>query len=249
MTVFADYSRYYDLLYADKDYFGEAKYIGRLIQEYLPHAQTILDLGCGTGRHAILLASENYNVHGIDMSVEMLSVARQSENTNGLKFSCGDVRTLRLKEKFDVVISLFHVMSYQTTNEDLKKSIVTAYEHLNSEGIFVFDCWYGPAVLFLKPSVRVKRLENEELMVTRIAEPVLHPNENIVDVNYQVFIREKLNDTTVVLTESHPMRYLFKPEIEELIACVGFKMLSCEEFMTRKAPSSESWNVVFVVRK
>jgi SAM-dependent methyltransferase len=244
-----DYARYYNLLYADKDYVGETDFIIRLIQDYSPNAHKILDLGCGTGRHANLLAEKLYCVHGVDMSEGMLSLARELQNKNGLKFSLGDIRTVRLSETFDVVISLFHVMSYQTSNEDIRKSLITAYEHLQDNGIFIFDCWYGPAVLCTKPSVRIKRLEDDELEITRIAEPVLHINENVVDVNYQVFIQDTAKNITEVLSEKHCMRYLFKPEIEEVITSIGFGILSCEEWMTRKIPSFDSWNVVFVLQK
>ena len=249
MTVFADYSRYYNLLYADKDYAGEVGFIEGLIREYKPGAKSILDLGCGTGRHASFLADRNYRVHGVDMSEEMLLVASQVKRPDGLTFSRGDVRSIRLGRKFDAVISLFHVMCYQTTNEDLKKAFLTAYEHLDKDGIFIFDCWYGPAVLTIKPSVRIKRLEDNKTLVTRISEPIMHPNENIVDVDYQVFIREKSNNKTTILQEKHKMRYLFKPEIEEMLTAVGFKLLSCEEWMSRKEPGFDSWSVYFVVKK
>ena len=56
MSVFKDYSNYYDLLYSDKDYEAEADYIDHLIQKNNPGAKTILNLGCGTGKHDFLLA-------------------------------------------------------------------------------------------------------------------------------------------------------------------------------------------------
>ncbi|MFM6580781.1 MAG: class I SAM-dependent DNA methyltransferase, partial [Dolichospermum sp.] len=75
MTVFGNYSRYYDLLYQDKDYLAEAKFIHDLIQTHAPSAKTILELGCGTGRHAELLANYGYQIHGVDRSLEMLNSA------------------------------------------------------------------------------------------------------------------------------------------------------------------------------
>ena len=67
-NVFAKYSEYYDLIYTDKDYQKEVDYIDQLIQKYHPKAKTILDLGCGTGVHANLLAAKGYRVMGIDLS-------------------------------------------------------------------------------------------------------------------------------------------------------------------------------------
>src|SRR5450432_1981030 len=76
MSVFGAYSRYYDLLYRDKDYAAEASYVRSLIGQHCPAATSILDLGCGTGRHALLLAEHGYRVTGVDGSPDMLIAAR-----------------------------------------------------------------------------------------------------------------------------------------------------------------------------
>ena len=75
MSVFGKYAKYYDLLYQDKNYSKEADYIDRLIKTYHPESKTILDLGCGTGRHDILLAEKGFFLTGVDSSKEMLSAA------------------------------------------------------------------------------------------------------------------------------------------------------------------------------
>ena len=76
-----------------------------------------------------------------------------------------------------------------------------------------------------RPTVRVKGLENEEILVTRIAEPVMHPNENLVDVNYQVFIKDKSNSAVEELQETHRMRYLFHQELDLFLNKSGLKLL------------------------
>lgn len=254
MTVFGSYSRYYNLLYRDKDYGGEARYVRSLIQRHHPQASTVLDLGCGTGRHAALLAGMGYKLTGVDRSEEMLSVARSQAFTNDdassvPKFAQGDIRSVRLGTTFDVVISLFHVMCYQITNDDLRAAFATAREHLNPGGIFVFDCWYGPAVLTDRPATRIKRLEDEEILVTRLAEPVIHPNENVVDVNYQVFVRDKRQGRVDELSETHRMRYLFAPEVMLLLDAVNLKLTEISGFMTEQKPGFDTWNAVFVATK
>jgi SAM-dependent methyltransferase len=253
MNIFGNYARYYDLLNKDKDYRKEADYVHALIQKYAPDSKTILDLGCGTGRHDFLLAEKGCSVTGVDISEQMLSIANAQLSTlnlepSTLNFKQSDIRTVRLNQTFDVVISLFHVMSYQVTNEDLKAAFATAKVHLKPGGVFIFDCWYGPAVLSARPSVRVKRLEDEEISVVRIAEPVMQPNENIVVVNYQVFIIQKNDSTVEEFQETHKMRYLFKPEVESLFLQSGFEALICGEWMTDRAPGFDSWGVYFVAR-
>ncbi|BAZ17422.1 hypothetical protein NIES4071_93000 [Calothrix sp. NIES-4071] len=252
MSVFSNYARYYDLLYRDKDYVKETKFIHQLLQTHAPNTASLLELGCGTGIHAALLAKEGYQVHGVDMSAEMLQQSRlrkaQTPSTaSKLEFTESDIQKFRINQKFDAIISLFHVISYQITNEALEATFATVSAHLAKGGIFVFDCWYGPAVLSKLPDVRIKRLEDEQVEITRIAEPVLHPNDNIVDVNYQVLIKDKNSGVVEELREVHRMRYLFKPEIELILKQFQMQLIEYREWMTDREPGIDTWGVYFVV--
>lgn len=253
-SAFAEYARYYDLLYRDKDYVGEADYVDRLVRRFKPDAESMLELGSGTGRHALLLTERGYAICGIERSEEMLAcsqrlVAQEKSRLAGRTFPVfaqGDVRSARVTGTFDAVISLFHVMSYQTTNDDLLASFQTARTHLTSNGLFVFDVWYGPAVLTKQPSVRVKRAADEETEVTRLAEPITHPNENLVDVQYHVFMRDIRTGVVTETRETHRMRYLFMPDLALLLRAAGLEILHVEEWMTGRKPSFDTWGVCVV---
>lgn len=247
--VFDAYAEYYDLLYKDKDYAGESQYVRNLLAQYGVTGGSILELGCGTGQHAQHFARMGYDVHGVDVSPEMIQQAnarKPSELTDKLVFEVGDVRTIGIGKKFDVVISLFHVASYQTTNDDLRAMFQTAAAHLKPGGIFLFDCWYGPAVLTDRPVVRVKRLQGSGFDVLRIAEPVMHPNENVVDVNYTVQVTTHANSQIENIHETHRMRYLFKPELEVLLSAVGLNMLIAQEWMSGSGLSMDTWQATFL---
>lgn len=253
ISVFGNYAHYYDLLYKDKDYAAEGEYVHQLIQNYAPGAKSVLELGCGTGKHAQILSTKGYTIHGVDRSPEMLESAskRISSSAGAMttpSFSLGDIRNVRIDDKFDVVISLFHVMSYQTTDYDLMASFATAKFHLKPGGIFIFDCWYGPAVLSQKPEKRVKHFENEQIIITRTAEPVMHPAENVIDVNYHVIIRDKTNNEVEELHEAHRMRYLFEPEINSFLAEQGLKLFDSFAWMSGKKPDTNAWGVCFVAQ-
>jgi len=252
--TFDSYARYYDLLYRDKDYATEADYVAGLIRKFYPAAHSILELGSGTGMHATLLAEKAFIVHGVELSPEMLGIAQQNvanhptlQPSNPL-FSLGDIRSIRLGKSFDAVIALFHVISYQTTNEDVIAAFQTAREHLNPGGLFIFDVWYGPAVLTQRPVVRIKRMADEKIEVTRLAEPMLHPNENLVDVNYHVFVRERATGAVKELKETHVMRYFFRPEIEIIASQSGFSVLHNEEWLTGAPSGQNTWGVCFILK-
>lgn len=259
MSVFGAYSHYYDLLYKDKDYAGEAAYVRSLIERYHPGARSVLDLGCGTGRHALLLAENGYRITGVDRSSDMLSAvnsqlssaspelaARLASSGAAPTFVQGDVRSVRTGKKFDVVISLFHVMSYQTSNDDLKAALQTVKAHLSPGGVLIFDCWYGPTVLTERATARTRHLENDRIAVVRDAEPVLHPNQNCVDVNYRLLITDKQSGAVEELRETHTMRYLFSPEVELLLEASGLELRDSVEFMTNKPLGLDTWTAVFV---
>ncbi len=245
------YSQYYDLLYQDKDYFDEASYIEKLIYKYSrSENNTMLDMGCGTGRHAEIFCDKGWSVHGIDISKQMLEVAEQrSKGREGdLSFSLSNISELSLNKKFDVVFSLFHVINYQNTNEDLVTFFKVAMDHLNDNGVLIFDFWYGPAVLTNRPNVRIKRLDNHEIKVTRIAEPTMFPDRNVVNVSYDIFI-ESRKDGLIRKHEDHEVRYLFDPELEMVCKNIGFDVVHKEHWMQGDKPDFNSWNVVWVLRK
>ena len=255
MNFLSDYSRLYDLFYKRKNYKTEARYIRRLIQKYSPGVRSLLELGCGTGKHASFLAGMGYQIHGVDKSTGMVRQAkkrRREQNksiASRLKFSEGDIRRIRLNQKFDAVISLFHVMSYQITDQSLKAAVRTARHHLKPNGIFIFDCWYGPAVLAQPPVVKLKRFENAQVKVTRLCRPRFYLHKHRVAVRYELSIYDKKKQTLKKFIETHRMRYLFKPEVERLIQRNGFKLLNVQEWLTGKKPGPNAWSVCFVGRR
>jgi SAM-dependent methyltransferase len=163
---------------------------------------------------------------------------------------CCKASEFNFNKKFDIITALFHVMSYQTQTEELEKVFENAARHLaQGGGIFLFDFWYGPAVLSDPPVVRIKRLENEDMKITRIAEPVMHYNENIVDVNYEMIIEDKKTYIADKIKETHRMRYLFLPEIEFFLNKAGLKVIDSSCWMQDKPLSADTWYGVVVAGK
>jgi SAM-dependent methyltransferase len=142
-----------------------------------------------------------------------------------LYFTHSNIQDLALNQKFDVVISLFHVMSYQNTNQDLIKALQVAKSHLIDGGIFIFDFWYGPAVLTDLPTTRVKRLQNDSIKVIRLAEPILYPEESVVNVYYDIFINNQNTKESLEKKELHKMRYFFDTELDLICDLIGLKVL------------------------
>ena len=185
----------------------------------------------------------------------MVLLAQERKNnqpttiSNKLEFITNDIRYISLNRKFDSIVSLFHVMSYQCANIDIIKSLKNVSNHLQPGGIFIFDCWYGPAVLSDKPYKRTKNFENTNILVSRIANPKMYPTLNQVDVEFKIVITNKSTNQIKKVTEIHRMRYFFNPEIEYFLENSGLQLLHCEQWLTRDIPSFNSWYVTFICQK
>src|ERR1035437_5797552 len=241
---FQIYSKYYNLLYGDKDYRAEANYVVKRLKTFAPKAKSILDFGSGTGGHGILLQKKGFDMFGLDQSEYMVAEAKKK----GLPCRVANISAFALKEKYDVVVSLFHVISYLTDNKTLVATFHNANKHLHKDGVFLFDVWYSPAVYEQKALPRVKKMQNKEIAITRVAEPKIDVNNNIVDVQYSVHIKDLATGKISKLFESHLMRHFSIPEIGLLAKLTGFEVVKVEEFLTGNKPSDKTWGVCFILR-
>ena len=249
---FEKYSYYYDLLYEDKNYESEVEYVKTKLLKQKQNVKTILEFGSGTGRHARLLAQKGFEVYCIEKSQTMIDKAHSEINRlnhQSVHLEQGDLRKVRIGKTFDAVIALFHVLSYQTSNLDAQAMFETAAIHLDTGGLFLFDCWYGPAVLTDRPETRVKTAEDNTVEVIRIAKPVMFPNKNIVEVHYKLLAIEKSSANFQQINEVHPMRYFFLPEIELMLESSKFKLISTENWLDSEKLGFSTWNATFIAEK
>lgn len=247
MEVFHDYAYYYNAFYEDKDYEAESEQVDKLLKKYGDNTKKIINYGCGTGRHDIELLKLGYECTGIDLSPLMIEIAQKNER-GGLNFAVADIRTYTPSEKYDAVISLFHVISYQNKNQDIMAAFRTARLSLKKGGIFLFDVWYGPGVLTDQPAVRVKEVQDDNFRLIRIARPVMHDKENVVDVCYEVFVIDKKTGGTKTINEVHDMRYFFRPELEFYLQQAGFELMDNLDCRTLGETNYDSWTSYFIAR-
>ena len=216
---FNRYAEYYNLIYDRKNYSKEADFIDKIIRKNNPTSKTLCDLGCGTGKYSICLENKGYSVLGIDLSEEMIRIAKNYEHKN-LIFLEGNIINFSLKRSFDVIVAMFDVVSYINSNDDFLKMLSSVRGHLNEEGIFIFDFWYGPGVLTNLPEIRYKEFKNDNILIKRISRPKVEYSSNIVDVEFDLFVFDKKNKFIEHINEIHKMRYFFKVELEYLIKTV-----------------------------
>lgn len=250
METFKEYAYYYNAFYQDKNYRDEALQVDSLLKKYGQDITTLINFGCGTGKHDIELSKLGYQCTGIDISSPMIKMATENGKKENLdiNFYVADIRDFEFQKKYDAVISLFHVMSYQNKNKDILSALQNARKAINIGGILLFDIWYGPGVLSDKPKVRIKEIEDEKNHLVRIAKPKMNDTENVVNVYYEIFIIDKTTGKVKIINEMHNMRYFFRPELEILLKEADFELIDNLDCKTLEKTSYHSWTSYFVAR-
>lgn len=249
MSVFnKEYAAYYDMLYKNKNYDVEADYVSNLLNETGIKGNELLDIGCGTGKHLACMRTKGFSVNGVDMSQNMIEKARIALG-NDVELQVAEAGSFSFSKKFSVITSLFHVMSYLTNTDDVVSAFKNVSVHLNRGGLFVFDFWHGAGCLTDFPKTKILRLEDDNCSLMRITEPVMHPERNVIDVNFEVHLTDKKTDKHSVIHETHNMRYFFLPELEYYLQQADLKVLKSYKWLTKQALDFDSWYGVIVAAK
>ena len=175
-------SQYFDLLHQGKDYDASSKAIRRLIQQHNPNAKTLLDAACGTGKHIEIL-QEYYYVEGLDISPELLEIARK--RCPRLTFHLGNLMNFKLNRKFDIITCLFGSIGYLTTIESVESAIAGMADHLQADGILIIEPWLSPEKFWNK-RVKFDVVDEPELKIVRMHTSKVKGRISMFDVNYLV---------------------------------------------------------------
>ena len=244
-TSFKDYAEYYDLIYKDKNYEREVGFIEEIF-ENICRPKKILEVGCGTGNYTKILLERGYEVTALDISKDMLKIARRK---CACEFIKGDIRSVSITDNFDACIAMFAVMGYITKNFDIIKALNNIHRHLKPNGIFVFDVWNGLAVMRFLPEQRIKEVENGEIKIVRVAVPNLRAFDHICEVNYKLLILNKAESTVNEINEKHVVRFYFPQEIKYYLENAGFEVLKICPFLDLNGKVDENvWNITVIAR-
>ena len=240
--IFSDlYSQNYDQFYQDKDYNSECDLIEKIALQGMINPCDILDLGCGTGGHAKVLADRNHFVLGIDRSESMINIAARNSSRK-LDFLRSDIRELNLMRTFDIVIIMFSALGYITNEQDLFQVFQKIREHIKPSGRIFFDVWYGPAVLKKKPEPRKKTFETKDGKLTRYVTGKLITGSNLCELHYQLTLC-KWDGSPTFHEEFHKIRFFFQIELEQMLKKSGFDKIEFGSFPNGGKPNDGNWNI------
>lgn len=252
---FGRYAQIYDALHQDKDYRAEAKFVLGLIRRLKPKSSTetqVIDLACGTGRHAIELADMGCKVTGSDISEEMIAIARESAASRGagIPFHVQSLQNCnRIGGAHDAAIAMFASLGYLTTPGGIAAALSAIRELLAPGGLFIFDVWNGLAVLRDYSPLRVKRVPGPSAEVLRISRTSLDEIQQVATIQFEFIVLHK-NDAPAEFSEKHIVRFFFPREMEEILTANGFRLLlRCPFLDASRALEPYDWNVTFVAQK
>lgn len=145
--MFTGSAEAYDAIYLSvKDYPAEAGQIAALARATSPGCRSILDVACGTGEHARLLATEHgFVVDGIDVNVEFLRLARLKHPAG--RFVRADMADFHLDRRYDVVLCLFSSIGYARTLERVEAALRCFADHLAPGGVVIVEPWFEPGTM------------------------------------------------------------------------------------------------------
>ena len=166
-----------------------------------------------------------------------------------LRFAQTDLELLQVQEKFDAVISLFHVFSYCASDEAIDGFFQAAHRHLPRGGSLFFDCWYGPAVVADPPKQRLKEVQNERYRVSREANPSFGEQDALVNITYKLTVQDKRTGESSHIEENHLMRHFTTSEVEDKLAEKGFALSLAKKWMSDEEPDETDWSACFLAIK
>lgn len=248
--IFRDYAKIYDIIYKDKDYLGECDFLVKIFKKYAKEpVRDVLDVACGTGNHAMILAKKGFNMYAQDMSADMLGLARKKAKSKNLKIKFMPARPMQSfshKRKFDAVIAMFSSIDYVIGHNDFKSTLKNIRACLKNTGIFTFDFWNKSYVLKHYSPSRKRIFADGDKKVVRISKTNLDRGNSVAKIEYTCHYFDngrKLHS----INESHRMKFYGISEIKKILNECGFETLACFPFLkSGKNNCSGDWNISIV---
>jgi len=232
---YSRFAKYYDMMYNGKlDYEFEVRWLEKAFHRFGVHPRAILDMGCGTGGHALPLAAKGYEVVGLDRSPNMLTAARQKAKKEGLKvtFIKADMSSFSLERRFDAAICMFGGWGYMVNDKAAKSAIRHVHDHLEPGGLFIVEFWGEGGV---RPESRGPHGYrswdfaggNPNLLRWSVSRFDARRHTLSLTMRHLVYTRDRIVDE---FTDRHVLRTYQLPEMRGLLAAGGFKVLGLFRF-------------------
>lgn len=214
----------------------------------------VLDLGCGAGRVSIALARKGFDVWCLDISKELLDIARKKvKNSFASKthFVRADMRDFNLSIKFNLAIIANNTFLHLLSEYDQRSALTNIIHHLSEKGILVIDIFnpdqkmLGQDAYFFKNNQPIKH-ENSLIIVSSYGKTIF--DKQMIRVRKR-YIEYKNGIKVNEITWSFYLRYMYKDELEDLLKAIGFKVIKTLGDYLGASWNANSKRIIIIARK
>lgn len=255
MEVYSVFAEIYDRFMDNIPYEEWGGCITGMLKEYGIHSGLVCELGCGTGIVTRYLSGQGYDMIGVDVSEEMLLIAREHEEDKNILYLHQDMRELELYGTVRAVVSVCDSMNYIMTYDDLCLVLKKVNNYLEKDGIFIFDMktihFYNN---ILADTVQVDSREDATLIWENHyeAESGIHNYELTI---YMAADEEEYTDEDTDgrlyqrYTECHRQKAYTIEEVKQAIEDAGMEFVAVYDEKTHCSPEDNSERVYFIARE
>ena len=246
VEAYSGFAEVYDLFMDNVPYEEWSRYLIGVLKQYQITDGLILDLGCGTGKMTRLLAQAGYDMIGVDISEEMLGIARMQEaEDSGILYLNQDMREFELYGTVRAVVSVCDSMNYITSEEELLTVFSLVNNYLDPGGIFIFDLntLYKYREVLGETTICENRTEGSFIWDNYYDE-----EEQMNEYDLTLFIREE-DGRYRKYEETHYQRGYKLETIKKLIEQSGLEFLACYGEDSNEPPAEDCERVYFIARE
>lgn len=238
----------YDELMNDVPYEKWVEFTKQSLTQAGMKAAKILDVACGTGNVTLPLVKEGYDVVGVDLSEEMLTVAQQKlgEARHMIPFYQQDMRELDVPGEFDCVTIFCDSLNYVLQEEGIQETFRRVYHHLHKDGLFLFD---------VHSLYKIHHIFQNETYTVNGDEIALiwncFPGEESDSVEHDLtfFVRDEEDDVYHRFDELHMQRAYTVEDVTKWLEESGFTVLRVTGDFERTEVTEQTERIFFMAKK
>jgi ubiquinone/menaquinone biosynthesis C-methylase UbiE len=237
----------YDRLMEDAPYDEWLLFIERISKKYNHSIKNIIDLGCGTGTIAIPLAKEGYNVIGVDLSEDMLSMAQQKSRNEGVSVQWlqQDMSKFEVPDSVDTILCFCDSLNYITDAKLVQDTFQRVYDHLSPSGLFLFDTH---SIYKLEHIFGDNMFGSNDEELTYIWQSFYDYDKRIVDHELSFFL-ENGSGLYHRFNEFHQQKGYLAEELSTWLLEAGFELKELIADFQDQEPTAQSERLFFVAQK
>jgi len=232
-------SPYYHLLYRDRDHKEASAFIDEIISfTKLEANSSVLDVACGSGRHALHFSKNGFKTMGIDLASNSIKEAKKSES-DYLKFQVEDMRDFTLDKTFHLITNLFTSFGYFIDINDNLKALQTIVKHLAKDGLFILDFMNTSKVISNLVDSSEKTIDDTTFYLKRRVEDGII----IKDINFK-------NSEGEEFLFSEKVQAIFYNDFNELFYKTGLDIVRCfGDYSLTTEYQNDSDRMIFILKE